>query len=141
MRHVREVTLIRGRIAKWKSAPPNAEVDGKTYFWSDDEIFDPVNREGERNADGGLLDRHRNLQWELKDGKVTHKIDTLTVEQKRREEERRFAKEYPQDRRQLITEDAEEARMDEAPSTDPAFQAFKAMRDRRREIKAEVDLL
>lgn len=140
MRHVREVTLIRGRIAKWKSAPPNAEVDGKTYFWSDDEIFDPINREGERNADGGLLDRHRNLQWELKDGKLAHKIDSLTREQKDREEERRFQREYPQDRWRKIMMEAEEARLD-GVTDGPEAQAFKDMRQRQREIKAEVDLL
>ena len=112
------------------------EPDGHSYFWSDDPVFEEMS-----SPDGGLLDIHKNRQWELKDGRVTQKTDPLTREQKNREQTRRFQQDYPQDRWQTIMADAEEARQDGAPADDPAFAALKAMQVRKRSIAVEVDSL
>lgn len=138
MRYVRRITLLRGRVAKWEPAPPGAEPDGREYFWSDDPIFAQMSVEQDETP---LLDRYGNRQWELKNGQVTNKTDPLTAEQKAREIERRFRAEYPPDRAQRITEEAQEAQMDGAPESDPVIQAFRAMRGRRRAIQVEVDAL
>ena len=143
MRHVREVTMIRGRVAKWtpvglEGIASGIEPDGKRYFWSDDPIFETMSQDEEEL---GLTDRHGNRQWELKDGKIAQKTDSLTAEQKTSEQTRRFRTEYPQDRFNEIMADAEEARMDGAAADDPAFVALKTMQNRKRAIAAEVDEL
>ena len=114
------------------------EPDGKRYFWSDDPIFETMSQDEEEL---GLTDRHGNRQWELKDGKIAQKTDSLTAEQKTSEQTRRFRTEYPQDRFNEIMADAEEARMDGAAADDPAFVALKTMQNRKRAIAAEVDEL
>ena len=143
MRHVREVTMIRGRVAKWtpvglEGIASGIEPDGKRYFWSDDPIFETMSQDEEEL---GLTDRHGNRQWELEDGKIAQKTDSLTAEQKTSEQTRRFRTEYPQDRFNEIMADAEEARMDGAADDDDAFVALKAMQNRKRAIAAEVDRL
>ncbi len=143
MRHVREVTMIRGRVAKWtpvglEGIASGIEPDGKRYFWSDDPIFETMSQDEDEL---GLADRHGNRQWELENGKLAHKKDSLTVEQKGREVSLRFKKEYPQDRFNEIMSDAEEARMDGAAADDPAFVALKTMQNRKRAIVEEVDAL
>ncbi len=143
MRHVREVTMIRGRVAKWtpvglEGIASGIEPDGKRYFWSDDPIFETMSQDEDEL---GLTDRHGNRQWELKDGKIAQKTDSLTAEQKTSEQTRRFRTEYPQDRFNEIMADAEEARMDGAAADDPAFVALKTMQNRKRAIAAEVDEL
>ena len=143
MRHVREVTMIRGRVAKWtpvglEGIASGIEPDGKRYFWSDDPIFETMSQDEDEL---GLTDRHGNRQWELKDGKIAQKTDSLTAEQKTSEQTRRFRTEYPQDRFNEIMADAEEARMDGAAADDDAFVALKAMQNRKRAIAAEVDEL
>ena len=143
MRHVREVTMIRGRVAKWtpvglEGIASGIEPDGKRYFWSDDPIFETMSQDEDEL---GLTDRHGNRQWELKDGKSAQKTDSLTAEQKTSEQTRRFRTEYPQDRFNEIMADAEEARMDGAAADDPAFVALKTMQNRKRAIAAEVDEL
>ena len=141
MRHVREVTMIRGRVAKWtpvglEGIASGIEPDGKRYFWSDDPIFETMSQDEDEL---GLTDRHGNRQWELKDGKIAQKTDSLTAEQKTSEQTRRFRTEYPQDRFNEIMADAEEARMDGAAADDPAFVALKTMQNRKRAIAEEVD--
>ena len=143
MRHVREVTMIRGRVAKWtpvglEGIASGIEPDGKRYFWSDDPIFETMSQDEDEL---GLTDRHGNRQWELKDGKIAQKTDSLTAEQKTSEQTRRFRTEYPQDRFNEIMADAEEARMDGAAADDPAFVALKTMQNRKRAIAAEGDEL
>jgi|GEM_PF-4003302 len=143
MRHVREVTMIRGRVAKWtpvglEGIASGIEPDGKRYFWSDDPIFETMSQDEDEL---GLTDRHGNRQWELEDGKIAQKTDSLTAEQKTSEQTRRFRTEYPQDRFNEIMADAEEARMDGAADDDDAFVALKAMQNRKRAIAAEVDRL
>ena len=143
MRHVREVTMLRGRVAKWtpvglEGIASGIEPDGKRYFWSDDPIFETMSQDEDEL---GLTDRHGNRQWELKDGKIAQKTDSLTAEQKTSEQTRRFRTEYPQDRFNEIMAAAEEARMDGAAADDPAFVALKTMQNRKRAIAAEVDEL
>ena len=136
MRYVRRVTLVNGRVSEWRPAPPGTETDGKEHFWSDDPMFAAMTGPGD---DDGVRDRHGNRQWELKNGKVTHKKDKLTSEQRRGESLRLFRAEYPVERSNEITADAEEARLDDAPKDDPAFLALKTMQNRKREILAKVD--
>ena len=137
MRYVRHISkIIRGRVAGWAPAPPGAEADGKTYFWSYDPIFETMSLEEEGL---GLVDRHGNRQWELVDGKINQKKDVLDADQKKREISRRFEEDYPQDRFNAIMADAEEARMDGAAADDPAFVALKTMQNRKRAIAEEVD--
>ena len=136
--HVVAVTMVRGRVTKWTPAPSGIEPDGIKFFSSDDPMFTTMSRDAD---DLGLIDRHGNRQWELKDGTVTQKTDPLTREQKDREQRGRFESEYPQDRWQTIMADAEEARQDGAPAADPAFAALKAMQVRKRSIAVEVDEL
>ena len=144
MRHIRDVALIRGRIASWtpvglEGVASGIAPDGVRYFWSDDPIFAPIDGTDTEDGENGLLDKHGNRQWELSGGKVSRKVDPLTSDQKAAEQERRFRADYPQDRWNQIIADAEEARMDGAAADDDAFVALKTMQDRRRAIAAEVD--
>ncbi len=144
MRHIRDVTLIRGRIASWtpvglEGVASGIEPDGARYFWSDDPIFDPIDSTDTEDVENGLLDRHGNRQWELSGGKISRKADPLTSDQKAAELGRRFRAEYPQDRWNEIMSNAEEARMDGAAADDPAFVALKTMQNRKRAIAEEVD--
>ena len=142
MRYIRKVVFIRDRVAKWFPAPDIInqdgttskveEPDGKEYFWSDDKIFTGMS---------SLKDMHGNRQWKLTDGKVEQETDKLTNEQKENETRRRFETEYPLYVRTEITEDAEEAKLDGASNSDDAVVRFKAMMQKRKEIKAEVDNL
>ena len=146
MRHIRDVALIRGRIASWtpvglEGVASGIEPDGVRYFWSDDPKIAPIDGTDTEDGENGLLDKHGNRQWELSGGKVSRKVDPLTSDQKAVEQERRFRADYPQDRWNQIIADAEEARMDGAAADDDAFVALKAMQDRRRAIAAEVDRL
>ena len=134
--------FIRDRVAKWFPAPDIinqdgttskvAEPDGKEYFWSDDKIFTDMS---------SLKDIHGNRQWKITDGKAKQETDKLTNEQKENETRRRFEIEYPLYVRTEITEDAEEAKLDGASNSDAAIVRFKAMMQKRKEIKAEVDNL
>jgi hypothetical protein len=142
MRYIRKVVFIRDRVAKWFPAPDIinedgtaskvVEPDGKEYFWSDDKIFTDMS---------SLKDIHGNRQWKLSDGKVEQETDKLTNEQKENETRRRFEIEYPLYVRTEITEDAEEAKLDGASNSDDAVVRFKAMMQKRKEIKVEVDNL
>ena len=146
MRHIRDVALIRGRIASWtpvglEGVASGIEPDGVRYFGRDDPIFAPMDSPDIEDGAGSLVDKHGNRQWELAGGKISRKVDPLTSDQKAVEQERRFRADYPQDRWNQIIADAEEARMDSAAADDDAFVALKAMQDRRRAIAAEVDRL
>ena len=146
MRHIRDVTLVRGRIAKWtpvglEGVASGIEPDGVRYFWSDDPIFAPIDNPGAADGENSIVDKHGNRQWELNGGRISKKVDPLTSDQKAAEQGRRFRSAYPQDRWNQIIADAEEARMDGAAADDDAFVALKAMQDRRRAIAAEVDRL
>ena len=88
-----------------------------------------------------LKDIHGNRQWKITDGKAKQETDKLTNEQKENETRRRFEIEYPLYVRTEITEDAEEAKLDGASNSDAAIVRFKAMMQKRKEIKAEVDNL
>ena len=142
VRYIRKVEFISERVSKWypvsKVENPDGtfsevtEPDGKTYFWSDDPIFNDME---------SLRSDHGNRQWKIKDGKVQQINDQLTTEQKKAEVEKRFQLEYNLSERQKITEEAQEAKWDGASDTDEAIVKFKQMRDKWKEIEVEVDKL